>query len=422
MNPRDDAKAFVDGELDELRMEQVMNAMETDADLRGDIEAMRALGFELRRVSVDHEVKGVDLAISRFEGRRRFRRWGLAFSGMGLALLAMAIIYPSFAQSRSSESVATYDIGSVSNGVSPVEGVAPAEAGEGAGKHDSGISPDTLNPNAPNNSWFNGRDRKAKSENGSQSDMQAQRGGGGMTVESSGATNLRDTPPSNSVESLRPDLIRTATLAVKVKDAPFAMNEAMAIAKRMGGYHESSRSAKGEDQQAIADVAIRVPVSRFDTTLIALRKLGEVVEDTSDSQDVTAQIADVGARLKVLKAEEESYVTMLRAGRKVGEILEIKDRLSTVRQEIESLTAQQKSLKNQSSYSTISCSFMERPKVDQPKPPVGWRDDTWANAVNGLQSVGRFLGQAAIFLFVYSPIWLPWVVLGWYLSRRARRA
>lgn len=385
MNLRDDAKAFVDGELEASRLAEIQTAMESDADLRGDIEAMRALGFELRRTAVEHEVKGAEKALGRFGSSKKRNFFLEAFVCCVVLGVVGAITFPVFAQSK--ESAKKTQAMTEAN-MRESDSQMKAEGGESVA--DGLASGRSASPSRSESRLFSPGE----------------------------PTYFDDTRGRPNV--LAPDLIRTAVLNVLVKDAPTAMTEAMGIAKRMGGYHQNSRSTKTQYATSISEVTLRVPVGRFDMSLDALRKLGEVTEDSSDSQDVTAEIADVGARLKVLRAEEESYVTMLRAGKKVGEILEIKDRLSSVRQQIESLTAQQKALKDQSSYSTISCTFNERPKVAEVKPSEGWTDDAWANAVNGLKSVGRFLGQAVIFIFVYSPIWLPVLIVGWFISRRMR--
>jgi predicted nuclease with TOPRIM domain len=143
--------------------------------------------------------------------------------------------------------------------------------------------------------------------------------------------------------------------------------------------------------------------------------------ENSNAQDVTAEYADLDGRLKELRAEEESYVQMLRAARRVGELMEIKDRLSSVRQQIASMESQRKALANESALSTIRATFEQKVRVeDEEKPKDGGFDETWAKALNGLSAVGEFLGNAAIYLFVFAPIWLPPVLLFWWLGRKAR--
>jgi hypothetical protein len=119
-------------------------------------------------------------------------------------------------------------------------------------------------------------------------------------------------------------------------------------------------------------------------------------------------------------AEEDSYVTMLRHARKLGEILEIKDRLSSVRQEIESLHAQTAALKNTSELSTINLVLEQNPKLNSPEPVSSWSDDTWTSALNGLRGTSQFLATIGIFLLVFSPIWIPLGLVGIWLYRKNR--
>lgn len=389
MNYHEDVKAFVDGELDASYRAEMEAAMEKDADLREEIEAMRALGFELKRAAVKHPATGAEKAIGR--NLRRPWGWRLMTPAIGLAAVAiLAIMFgPVRANSRVKGLTEAYTAGEAQDSNMSTGG--STMAGEGLAVDG------TVTGRDPTLRTLPGKHYGAPTE---------------PEADTNGDTNGVAGP------TLNPDLIRTASISMRVASASEALDSATALAKRMGGFYEASRINQHQGESASADVTLRVPVTMFDATLKQLRKIGEVLDQSSNSQDVTAQIADVGARLKVLRAEEESYVTMLRAGRKVGEILEIKDRLSTVRQEIESLTAQQKALKNQSSYSTIACSFQEKPKVEAERPPTDWSEDTWANAVNNLKDVGRFLGQALIFIFVFAPIWLPVLLVGLLISRK----
>lgn len=389
MNYHEDVKAFVDGELEAGYRAEMEAAMEKDADLREEIEAMRALGFELKRAAVQHPATGAEKAM----GRLRARPWGWRLMTPAIGLAAVAILAIVFGPVKAASRLKGM---SFESGATQLKD-SDMSNGSGTAAADQGLALEGS---------VTGRDQSLTTLGGKHI------GGAG---ESMPAT---EQPVNAAAPTLNPDLIRTASISMRVASASEALDSATALAKRMGGFYEASRINQHQGESASADVTLRVPVAMFDATLKQLRKIGEVLDQSSNSQDVTAQIADVGARLKVLRAEEESYVTMLRAGRKVGEILEIKDRLSTVRQEIESLTAQQKALKNQSSYSTIACSFQEKPKVEAERPPKDWSEDTWANAVNNLKDVGRFLGQALIFIFVFAPIWLPVLLLGLWISRK----
>ena len=217
-------------------------------------------------------------------------------------------------------------------------------------------------------------------------------------------------------------VIQNADLAVRVEKVETALNEAMRMAKSMGGFVESSNMAGAEGDNPTAVITMRVPSARFESAVERLTKLGERVGVPNiTGVDVTKEYADLAGRVKVLHAEEDSYVTMLRGARRIGEILEIKDRLSTVRQEIQSLEEQRIALKDQAMLSTITARFEQKSKVGVPAKPEDWAGETWASAVNGLSAVGRFFGQVVIFLFVLSPVWLPPALLVAALSKMAAR-
>jgi hypothetical protein len=442
---RDQIKAYVDGELSGAEAQEMEAAMKTDADLQAEVEMMRFLGTQLSSARVRFEPKGMDKVAARFEKKRRWRMMPLAVAGM----LAVGIIVWPMIRGDSGRVFAFSDLG---NGVAgDVEGPGEVpkvshstEAGaavpaphvflktdgeniQGRGVNAGKAVPDPSLPlsevdasSGPSDPPHFGGGVAFGAGNDPRKEAR-QTGLRGIDNDSKLAETFRDNPrvtDNPNISPVGPLLVRTGSITIRVKSAQDAMNEAIGIAKSMGGYHEASHHSAGKGYDAQADVTIRIPVTRFDRALSALRELGEVTDDSSEAQDVTAEIADVGARLKVMRAEEESYVTMLRAGRKVGEILEIKDRLSTVRQEIESLTAQQKALKNQSSYSTITCSFTQRPQAEAKAEPTNWIEDAWANGANGAKSLGRAIGTFCIFALSYAPFWLPVVLLGWFLSRR----
>jgi hypothetical protein len=243
------------------------------------------------------------------------------------------------------------------------------------------------------------------------------------TSKSSNPT-LNESKPSDPPASVPPSnrmVIKNADISLKVDDAKTALTEAEALAKSLGGYVEGGNLTSMEEQTPQASCILRVRSNLYETAMKALRGMGEVLSETSNANDVTAEHADTVGRLTVLRAEADSYVTMLRGARKIGEIMEIKDRLSQVRQQIASLESQRKALQGESALSTIRATFNQKESVEKKKDEdKSGFDETWAKAQNGLSAVGEFLGNLAIYLFVFSPVWLPPVVLFWWLTKKAK--
>ena len=228
---------------------------------------------------------------------------------------------------------------------------------------------------------------------------------------------------SNEGIAMRPDvlersIIRTAVIGVRVSSVPDSVVRVTDLVKSQRGFIEAS-STMQEERFRRADMTLRVPSAQFDSVLLALRGLGEVTSESTSGQDVTAQVVDAEARLRVLRTEESSLIEILRRTRRLGEVLAIRDRLSNTRAQIESLDAQRKALREMAALSTINLNLTERP-APVVKTDDGWAIDAWTSAVNGLKEVGRFLGQAVIFLIVFSPIWLLPLGISVWLARRNR--
>jgi anti-sigma factor RsiW len=390
---REDLKAYIDGELDSQRMAEVQAAVDADPALQLEVEFMRMLGFEIKKMAAEPAVSGRAKAMEAVN-RPRKARWSwnsyparLAVA-CGAMAIAAAVLFPMFSKTPNA---ARFETGMAS---------APAAEMDAAGGETA------------KRQW---QEEKAMQAPGA--------AGSARPQDSSAATPAQPLNSSVAPELMQRMIIKTANLGLRVPDVKSAVNDTTKLVAAMGGFVTQSGSTTVPNQPASAQMVLRVPSSRFEATVTALRNYGEVESESTSGDDVTAQYADTNARLKVMRAEEDSLITMLRAARRVSEMLSIKERLANVRAEIDSLSAQAKALKDLSSLSTINVSFEEKPKVgakdDKNSDPFG---EAWANAVNGLNAALQFAGRAIIFLFVYSPIWLPIVVIAWWLNRRSRMA
>ncbi len=434
---REDLKAYVDGELSEARAAEIEAAIAADPELAQEAEFMKMLGFEIRRAAADPEVAGRAFAIEKVRNANgrfasfAFLKMPFAFQtaiAIGCCALIGAVFFPVFAQSKSG-ALRTTALSRAKQ---------EAAAGEMA-KNKSADMPATASPaeEAPY-AFANGRDAGGgPSDNGripgglgfqQNAELDAKSRVRTETSDKTGATNQwhkeGETQPGTTVPMKGSNrlVVKNADVNCRVPSVADAMAKSGSIAEGLGGFVINSNSSDLKGENPTGMVVMRVPAVRFDSAMKQIRALGDVINESSSGQDVTAQVADTGARIKVLKAEEESYITMLRAARRVGEMLEIKERLSGVRQEIESLTAQVLSLKDLASLSTITATFEEKTKkreaVEEPK---GAFEETWNTAVNGLQAGLQFLGSVVIFIFVYSPFWLPVVGVLWWANRKNRK-
>ena len=164
-------------------------------------------------------------------------------------------------------------------------------------------------------------------------------------------------------------LIYHADLRLKVVSLPRASTSLDSLVHRNGGYLSAATEvrAEGEWRQAIT---IRVAPARFQPLMAALGGLGTVEEKKLTTDDVTAQHADVAARLATKRAVEKRYIDLLARARKISEILEVEGKIGEVREEIESTESRLKTLNDEVAYSTISLTCFQPLPQPVPEAPV----------------------------------------------------
>lgn len=419
MNVREDLKAYLDGELTPERASEVARAIESDPGLREEVEFMRALGFEIRRVAKDSGVEGMEGALAKVNRRRLFpnlppvARW--SFGGAAVILLAAMMIPVLLRGQRESDAArsAEQDMAWASS-ATPASAPMPAES---AGEYPRNARVG-LKSEMPARDQTPFRDAEAKPMTES---LGGRARGGGATAGAPADKESFSNVDANEAPTIPQMVIRNGSLELTVEDARRAMARATTLAQSLGGYVENSAVSYLEGNLPVTNVTMRVPEKRFDFAMEQLRSLGEVKGESVNGQDVTAQVVDLEARVKALKVEEDQYLTILSRASRIGDILQVKSRLGQVRLEIESLEGQRRYLRSAASMSTISAAFTQRVQVGKPEAPKNWSEDTWAHAVNGLSAAGRWLGSAGIYVLVFAPIWLPLLVLGIVAVRRANR-
>ncbi len=164
-------------------------------------------------------------------------------------------------------------------------------------------------------------------------------------------------------------LIYHADLRLKVASLPRATTSLDSLVHRNGGYLSAATEvrAEGEWRQAMT---IRVAPARFQPLMAALGGLGTVEEKKLTTDDVTAQHADVAARLATKRVIEKRYIDLLARARKISEVLEVEEKIGEVREEIESTESRLKTLNDEVAYSTISLLCYQPLPQTVPEAPV----------------------------------------------------
>lgn len=230
--------------------------------------------------------------------------------------------------------------------------------------------------------------------------------------------------PANSslaTEVRQRSIIRTASISVKVPDLKVAEKEVLGYIKKINGYLSSSETTNLTATQSTVTLTVRVPVAQFDAAVARFEELGIVTLKNISSEDITSQIVDLTARLKVMRAQEDSLLLFLKKSTTVKDSLQIQDRIMSLRQEIESMESQLRTQSELADLSTITVSLYNSVRLEDENRTKNWAQESWTHSTNALGSTTRGIGRWAIGLIVFAPIWGPIVAIVGYLLYRARR-
>ena len=148
-------------------------------------------------------------------------------------------------------------------------------------------------------------------------------------------------------------IVRTAEIALVVKDVATTLDRVADLAEGLGGYVVSSKQWK-EEERLVGIITIRVPAEDFAGAMETLRGLAaDVTHEETLAKDVTEEYVDLSAKLRNLEATEEQLLRLMEKAEKVEDILNIQRELSRTRGEIEQTKGRMQYLERTSATSLI---------------------------------------------------------------------
>ncbi|MDN5274020.1 DUF4349 domain-containing protein [Chloroflexus sp. MS-CIW-1] len=235
---------------------------------------------------------------------------------------------------------------------------------------------------------------------------------GGMPVEQA-------TGDATAVDRL---IIKTASLALEVPDVAAVERALRQRVEALGGFVVSVQTyGTGAEQRST--VVLRVPVERFEALLSDIEGLAhKVLKRSVSGDDVTEEYVDLESRLRNLEATNTRLLDLLARAQTVEEALKVNQALTDIQGQIEWTKGRMQYLEQSAAMSTIT---VELVPVPPPTPVIaedGWQPLEVARiALRRLIELGQNLANVVIVLLVWTPVWLPVVLLGFWAWRRVGR-
>lgn len=224
-------------------------------------------------------------------------------------------------------------------------------------------------------------------------------------------------------------VIKAGALELRVTDAAKSSDQVKSIVTTKGGYVESSTIADDGTGPREAELLVRVPVASFEQTISDLKGLAVVVlNEEVAGQDITEEFVDLESDLRNAKAEEASYLEIMKRSGKIEEVLAVAERLADVRGRIQRLEGRRRFLENKTDLATIQVTLTEETRVELPTrtwKPLETLRQAGLELVQTLQGFVDFLIRFLVGLVAVLPflaftgllIWLGWKIVKWFIGR-----
>ncbi len=218
------------------------------------------------------------------------------------------------------------------------------------------------------------------------------------------------------------EVIVTGYLTMTVEDPRAASAEVARVVEAAGGWVEArSERAGTEREEPTASLTVRVPSAALSQSLTQIEALGEVTQFDQNSEDVTATVRDLDARIHAMEISVERLTAMLEQAATTQDVINAEQTLTDRQAQLESLQSQRAYLREQVAMSTLHVTLWTPADAPEVEPEGFWGGlvKSWNAMVDSAAALVHVLG-----------ILLPWAILGglitaivvvWRRRVRARR-
>lgn len=265
---------------------------------------------------------------------------------------------------------------------------------------------------ACNNASYSG-EKSANYEQPRMTDMSAPQA---AEMESDGATES-GYDGNAKIPAPEKKIIKTANLQLEVKKLKTARDSVGVIIKKYEAEiaNETQTNAYYRLENTLT---LRVKPDNFEPLIKSLENLAINVQNKNISaEDVTKQFVDLETRLQTKRDVIARYRDILKSAKTIKDILEVEEKLRVVVEEVESIEAQLKYLRDQTQMSTVSVTLFETLDNATSADKRSFLDRLGKSLAFGWEVfIEILLGIARIW-----PIALIFTAFVWWLVRKIRR-
>lgn len=217
-------------------------------------------------------------------------------------------------------------------------------------------------------------------------------------------------------------LIRNATLTIEADEPRAAVAAIQSAVRSADGYVSNLRESQDGLGGVHIGLTVRVPEAALDAALAGMESLGKVLAKNIATQDVTDEFVDLDARIRNMKRAEERILDHLTRTGDLADIISVEHELTRIRDEVERMEGRMRVLDNRIRFSTIELTLQQTPAAQPVTPAATFSSGkVLSDAVRSLVERLQVAWAAAIWLAVWSVLWLPALAAVYLVARRLRK-
>lgn len=197
------------------------------------------------------------------------------------------------------------------------------------------------------------------------------------------------------------------SLSMIVEEPARAATEAARLVEAVDGHVQERVEEGGEaDEFASAYLVVRIPSDEVTETMERIRELGEVVDSSQVTEEVTDQVRDLEARIRALEISIGRLEALLERAGTIPEVVEAERVLTDRQSELEVLLSQQASLADDVALSTFRIDMWSE-GAEPDEPPTGFLAglvDGWNSLVAALTALSQAVGALLPWLLFFALI------------------
>lgn len=234
-------------------------------------------------------------------------------------------------------------------------------------------------------------------------------------------------PPAGGRAAPMPEIenrlvVEESNVSMVVDEVREKVDQVLNKVKSIDGYMVSS-SINQPQESPFASLTVRVPVEDLRPMLEFLRGLAiKVTSENLTGRDVTDQYVDIEERLITLKKTKTKFEEIMDKAVKIDDILRVQRELINLQDQIDRLKGRQEYLEKTAQNAKLTV-YLSTDEWSLPyAPDEQFRPKViFKQAVRALVRTGRAWAGRAIWIGVYSIIWLPIVLVIVFWKKRKKR-